>query len=142
MCVCVYVCVRTCVCVTCKTKHTRGQELADRRCHLIRQLFICPRQTSKVVLVDSVQVPYFITTVHWSHIHIQSHCIHIHLCILLLLHNIISLSISALSFSALTLLVRRQEGHPACKKQLIPLTTPCFRKIQTGFFLSGTGSPG
>jgi len=59
------------------------------------------------------------------------------------------------SFSALTLLVGRQEGHPACKKlsggvlvwlcvwsevqthmaQLIPLplTVSCFSKIQTGF---------
>jgi len=62
----------------------------------------------------------------------------------------------------LTLLVRRQEGHPACKKtelwgagvvicleqgadlhtaQLmpLPLTVSCFSKIQTGFYLSGTG---
>jgi len=69
------------------------------------------------------------------------------------------------SFSALTLLVGRQEGHPACKKlewwgagvviclergadlhmaQLIPLplTVSCFSKIQIGFYLSGTGSPG
>jgi len=67
-------------------------------------------------------------------------------------------------FSALTLLVGRQEGHPACKKlsggvlawlsvwsevqtciaQLIPLplTVSCFSKIQIGFYLSGTGSPG
>jgi len=66
--------------------------------------------------------------------------------------------------SALTLLVGRQEGHPACKKtelwgagvviclergadlhvaQLIPLplTISCFSKIQIGFYLSGTGSP-
>jgi len=69
------------------------------------------------------------------------------------------------AFSALTLLVGRQEGHPACKKlrvvwcgmviclerdadlhmaQLVPLplTVSCFSKIQIGFFLSGTGSPG
>jgi len=61
------------------------------------------------------------------------------------------------AFSALTLLVWRQEGHPACKKlewwgagvviclerdadlhmaQLMPLphTVSCFRKIQIGFF--------
>ena len=60
------------------------------------------------------------------------------------------------SFSALTLLVGRQEGHPACKKlkrwgagvviclewgadlhmaqlMLLPLTVSCFSKIQTGF---------
>jgi len=59
-------------------------------------------------------------------------------------------------FNALTLLVGRQEGHPACKKtewwgsgmviclergadlhmaQLmpLPLTVTCFSKIQTGF---------
>ena len=70
-----------------------------------------------------------------------------------------------LAFSALTLLVGLQEGHPACKKtewrgtgvviclergadlhvfQLmpLPLTVSCFSKIQIGFFLSGTGSPG
>jgi len=70
-----------------------------------------------------------------------------------------------ISFSALTLLVGRQEGHPACKKterwgagvviclqrgadlhmaQLmpLPLTVSCFSKIQIGFYLSGTGSPG
>jgi len=71
------------------------------------------------------------------------------------------------AFSALTLLVGRQEGHPACKKtewwgvgvvvsleqladlhmaQLIPLplTVSCFSKIQISFYLSGTGagSPG
>jgi len=66
----------------------------------------------------------------------------------------------------LTLLVGRQEGHPACKKQsgvvvcleqgadlhmaqLMPLllTVSCLTKIQIGFtpdwfYLSGTGSPG
>ena len=69
-----------------------------------------------------------------------------------------------LAFSALTLLVGRQEGHPACKKlnggvlvviclergadlhmvQLmpLPLTVSCFSKIQDWFYLSGTGSPG
>ena len=72
------------------------------------------------------------------------------------------------AFSALTLLVGRQEGHPACKKlewwgtgmvicmerdadlhmaQLIPLplTFSCFSKIQIGFtFLvpADPGSPG
>jgi len=63
----------------------------------------------------------------------------------------------------LTLLVGRQEGHPACKKpkwwgagmviclergadlhmaQLMPLllTVSCFSKIQIGFYLSGSGS--
>jgi len=63
------------------------------------------------------------------------------------------------------LLVGRQEGHPACKKQdwwgagvviclercvdshmaqvmPLPLTVSCFSKIQIGFYLSGTGSPG
>jgi len=69
------------------------------------------------------------------------------------------------AFSALTLLVGRQEGHPACKKtewwssgmvvclgrgadlhvaQLmpLPLTVSCSSKIQIGFYISGTGSPG
>ena len=72
------------------------------------------------------------------------------------------------AFSALTLFVRRQEGHPACKKtewwgtgmvicpergadlhmaQLmpLPLTVSCFSKIQIGFsFLEPAhpGSPG
>jgi len=71
-------------------------------------------------------------------------------------------------FSALTLLVGRQEGHPACKKlewwgagmvvclergadlhmaQLmpLPLTVSCFSKIQIGFtflVLVHLGSPG
>ena len=70
-----------------------------------------------------------------------------------------------LSFSALTLSVGWQEGHPACKKfewwgagmaiclelgaelhiaQLmpLPLTVSCFSKNQIGFAFSGTGSPG
>ena len=73
-----------------------------------------------------------------------------------------------IAFSALTLLVGRQEGHPACKKterwgagvviclewgadlhmsQLmpLPLTVSCFSKIQIGFtFLlpAHQGSPG
>jgi len=69
------------------------------------------------------------------------------------------------AFSALTLLVGRQEGHPACKKlsgevlawlsvwskvqtciraklMPLPLTVSCFGKIQIGFYRSGTGSPG
>jgi len=72
------------------------------------------------------------------------------------------------AFSALTLLVGRQEGHPACKKlewwgigmviclerdadlhmaQLmpLPLTVSCFSKIQIGFtflVLVHLGSPG
>ena len=68
-----------------------------------------------------------------------------------------------MAFSALTLLVGRQKGHPACKKtewwgagvdislerganlhmaQLmpLPLAVSCFVKIQIGF--SGTGPPG
>ena len=70
-----------------------------------------------------------------------------------------------LAFSALTLLVWWQEGHPACKKtewwdagivvclergadlhmaQLmpLPLTVSFFSKIQIGFTFSGTGLPG
>jgi len=75
---------------------------------------------------------------------------------------------SEYAFSALTLLVGRQEGHPSCKKtewwgagmvicleqgvdlhmaQLmpLPLTVSCFSKIQIGFtFLAPAhlGSPG
>ena len=73
----------------------------------------------------------------------------------------------AFAFSALTLLVGRQEGHLACKKQWwgagvviclergadlhmaqlmpLPLTVSCFSKIQIGFaFLvpAHPGSPG
>jgi len=71
-----------------------------------------------------------------------------------------------LSFSALTLLVGRQEGHPACKKtewwgagmviclergavlhmlMPLPLTISCSSKIQIGFtflVLAYPGSPG
>ena len=71
------------------------------------------------------------------------------------------------AFSALTLLVRRQEGHPACKNEWwgagvviclergadlhmahlmsLPLTVSCFSKIQIGFtFLvpAHLGGPG
>ena len=69
------------------------------------------------------------------------------------------------AFSALTLLVGRQEGHPACRKRSggvagvficlerdadlhmaqlmpLPLTVSCFSKIQIDFYLSGTCSPG
>jgi len=86
-----------------------------------------------------------------------------------LLCFVISVStITITAFSALTLLVGRQEGHPGCKKtewsdagmvicleqgadlhmaQLmpLPLTVSCFRKIQIGFtFLvpAHLGSPG
>ena len=78
------------------------------------------------------------------------------------------LHIVIVAFSALTLLVGRQEGHPACKKlewwgagmvicmerdadlhmaQLmpLPLTASCFSKIQIGFtflVLAHLGSPG
>jgi len=71
------------------------------------------------------------------------------------------------SFSALTLLVGRQEGYPACKKQRwdagmvicleqgadlhmaqlmpLPLTVSCYSKIQIGFTFpvpAHLGSPG
>jgi len=62
------------------------------------------------------------------------------------------------AFSALTLLVGRQEGHPACKKQsggvlawlsvwseeLMPLslTVSCSSKIQTGFTFLVPAYPG
>ena len=66
-----------------------------------------------------------------------------------------------IAFSALTLLVGWQEGHPACKKlqwwgtgmvicleqdadlhmaQLMPLTLSCFSRIQIGFIFPS--SPG
>jgi len=74
----------------------------------------------------------------------------------------------SIAFSALTLLVWRQEGHPACKKlewwgagmviclergadlhmaQLmpLPLSVSCFSKIQIGFIFlvpAHMGSPG
>ena len=69
-----------------------------------------------------------------------------------------------LAFSALTLLVGYQEGHPACKKlsggmlawskalnlhmaqpMPLPLTVSCFSKVQIGFtflVLAHPGSPG
>jgi len=76
--------------------------------------------------------------------------------------------LQCVAFSALTLLVGRQEGHPACKKtewwgagmviclergadlhmaQLmpLPLDVSCFSKIQIGFtflVLAHRGSPG
>ena len=69
------------------------------------------------------------------------------------------------AFSALTLLVGRQEGHPACKKterwgtgmvicleqgadwhlaqrMPLPLTVSCFSKIQIGFTFLVTAHPG
>jgi len=81
---------------------------------------------------------------------------------------IFSVSAVLFAFSALTLLVGRQEGHQACTKtewwgagmviclerdadlhmaQLmpLPLTVSCFSKIQTGFtflVLAHPGSPG
>ena len=73
--------------------------------------------------------------------------------------------LQCLTFSALTLLVGRQEGHPACKKlsgrgadvviclersadlhtaQLMPLslTVSCFSKIQIGFTFLVPAHPG
>ena len=70
-----------------------------------------------------------------------------------------------LAFSALTLLVGRQEGHPACKKterwgvgvvicleqgadlhmaqpMPLPLTVSCFGKIQIGFTFLVSAHPG
>ena len=72
------------------------------------------------------------------------------------LHYVIDMC-NNVAFSALTLLVGRQEGHPACKKTELcgagmviclergadlhmaqqiplPLTVSCFSKIQIGFF--------
>ena len=90
-------------------------------------------------------------------------------CVFLALVKVVDWLISLVkqSFSALALLVRRQEGHPACKNewwgagmiiclergadlhtaQLMPLslTVSCFSKMQIGFtflVLAHPGSPG
>ena len=75
------------------------------------------------------------------------------------------MTFSACAFSALTLLVGRQEGHPACKKtewwgagmviclergadlhmaqmMLLPLTVSCSSKIQIGFTFLVPAHPG
>ena len=79
-------------------------------------------------------------------------------------HSHAHLYFSAFAFSALTLLVGRQEGHPACKierwgagvviclergaylhmAQLmpLPLTVSCFSKIQIGFTVLVPAHPG
>ena len=71
---------------------------------------------------------------------------------------------SGFAFSALMLLVGRQEGHPACKKRVVgcwrgylsgvrsdlhmaqlmplPLTVSCFSKIQIGFTFLVSAHPG
>ena len=79
--------------------------------------------------------------------------------------NISTLTLVDMAFSALTLLVGRQERHPACKKtewwgagvvfclergadlhmaQLmpLPLTVSCFSKIQIGFTFLAPAHPG
>ena len=86
------------------------------------------------------------------------------LCTILLLFqhtSVLSQFTIAMAFSALTLLVGRQEGHPACKNSggviclersanlhmaqmmPLPLTVSCFSKIQIVFYcamlcISGT----
>ena len=80
-------------------------------------------------------------------------------------HFLFTFSLLIFFFSALTLLVGRQEGHPACKKtewwgagvviclergadlhiaQLmpLPLTVSCFSKIQIGFTFLVPAHPG
>jgi len=96
------------------------------------------------------------------------HCLSVLLGVFLLFYDLCT-CVDKFAFNALTLLVGRQEGHPACKKhewwragvvifclergadlhmaQLmpLPLTVSCFRKIQIGFtFLvpANVGSPG
>jgi len=59
--------------------------------------------------------------------------------------NDIHLSGLSSAFSALTLLVGRQEGHLACKKQsgrALPLTVSCSSKIQIGFTFLVLAYPG
>ena len=67
------------------------------------------------------------------------------------------ISTNVIAFTALTLLVGRHEGHPACKKlsgagmaiclhiaQLmpLPLTVSCFSKIKIGFTFLVSADPG
>ena len=88
-------------------------------------------------------------------------------CAFLLFSFMLLFSSFSFAFSALKLLVGRQEGHPACKKLVewwgagvvvclergadlhMPswchchaLTVSCFSKIQIRFYLAGTGPPG
>ena len=103
-----------------------------------------------------------------SHFHLLSVRILSRVSVCISLSVRLSVCLSVIAFSALTLLVGRQEGHPVCKKtgwsgagvviclergadlhlaQLmpLPLTVSCFSKIQIGFtFLvrAHPGSPG
>ena len=84
-------------------------------------------------------------------------------CVMDLIYDIVYIR-SLFAFSALTLLVGRQEGHPACKNEWwgtgmviclerdadlhmaqlmpLPLTVSCFSKIQIGFTFLVPAHPG
>ena len=107
-----------------------------------------------------------LTVVLWPIVHLFPTFIRIHPYTIFELYCVRDFPSAA--FSALTLLVGRQEGHPACKKterwgagvviclergsdlhmaQLmpLPLTVTCFSKIQIGFtflVVAHLGSPG
>ena len=111
-----------------------------RNCAKIRMeyLHLFCHQLGRYLEAATVNVYYFVISYFFAHISFSDNCDY---CI---------------AFSALTLLVGRQEGHPACKKlewwgagiviclerdadlhmtQLmpLPLTVSCFSKIQIGF---------
>ena len=98
--------------------------------------------------------------------HLPAHCKLLQLLLLHYTHLTASFPGHLIAFSALTLLVEWQEGHPACKKkterwragvvvtlkqgadmhmaQLMPvsLTVSCFSKIQIGFTFLVLAHPG
>jgi len=139
--------------------------------------FISRVQTSSLRMRDKINVaktfcfissPRCIFSTSTLVIQIEQTVRYVHVCLYLLKFFLFSVSYPGLlAFSALTLLVGRQEGHPACKKQrwgasmviclewdaylqmaqLMPLllTVSCFSKIQIGFtflVLAHPGSPG
>ena len=134
----------------CRQHFLSAQCTKCRRLHSVHRVLI-DLLTYSTLLWTRLLLQYEV----WSHV-ILSFCTNV------LLDTVYS------AFSALTLLVGQQEGHPACKKtewwgagmviclvrgadlhmaqlMLLPLTVSCFSKIQIGFtFLvpARPGSPG
>jgi len=73
----------------------------------------------------------------------QKKCNNMNILVTIDIHSFrLSSSCTVLAFSALTLLVGWQEGHPAwLGAGMVPLTVSCFSKIQIGF-RTGSGSSG
>ena len=122
----------------------------------------CKKKHCKIILCQSVET--YVNSIHRSASEVTTLWRYTNLFIIIIITHISYMYLQFFAFSALTLLVGGQEGHPACKNWAVgcwhgylpgvmyrlayvladamPLTVSCFSKIHIGFTFLIPAHPG